>query len=183
MADIQFMNHPSPNKSALLIHASILIFMMLFSQLGVTQEKIPSASPRGIDSLSLRSGEIGFISLEPVFFDYAKTTLNEQAKRTLNAATRYILEKPEVSRILIEGHTDSEASSASNYKLSNIRANAVRDYLASQGIEDALFQVSALGENFPVDEYWTREGQHRNRRVEIYIIERSEEHTSELQSH
>ncbi len=176
MADILFMKHSIPNKPALLIHVSILIFMTLFSQLGVTQENSPSTSPGGVGNFSLRSGEIGFITLEPVFFDYAKSTLNDQAKRTLNAATRYILEKHEVYRILIEGHTDSGASSASNYKLSNTRAIAVRDYLASQGVEDALFQVSALGENFPIDEHWTREGQHRNRRVEIYIIERSSTH-------
>lgn len=90
---------------------------------------------------------------------------------TLDSAAQYILSQPGVYRIIIEGHTDSRNSEAYNYKLADLRAETTRDYLASRGVSDELFYISGLGENFPIDEHWTREGQRRNRRASIYVIE------------
>lgn len=171
MADILFMKHSKSNKPALLLPTITLIFMALFPLPGLTQDDMQTVSTKSIDSLTPRSGLMRFLSLDPVFFSFDKAILDKQAKMTLDRAAQYILTQPGVYRIIIEGHADSRNSEAYNYKLADLRAVTARDYLASRGVSDELFFISGLGENFPIDEHWTREGQRRNRRASIYIIE------------
>ncbi len=153
-----------------LTRATVAAALILLPLSGQAREGVSSASLQNIDTFASQGRSMDFISLEAVFFEFDKATLDERARRTLDRAARYILARPGVYRILVEGHADSRASKDYNYRLADRRAAAVRDYLAAQGVAPALMFVAGLGENFPIDEYWTREGQRRNRHVEVYIM-------------
>jgi len=70
-------------------------------------------------------------------------------------------------RALVEGHTDSIGSEAYNLRLSERRANAVADYMESQGISSSRITTKGWGKSKPVADNRTKEGRAKNRRVEI----------------
>jgi OOP family OmpA-OmpF porin len=73
------------------------------------------------------------------------------------------------SQLVVEGHTDSYGSDASNLRLSQDRADAVSDYLGALGIES--FRVSAIGfgETQPIANNETPQGRERNRRIDVRV--------------
>ncbi len=74
-----------------------------------------------------------------------------------------------VKSIIITVHTDSTGSAASNQKLSERRAAAVRDYMISRGVNPALLTAIGAGEDQPIADNSTKDGRAMNRRVEIEI--------------
>jgi OOP family OmpA-OmpF porin len=69
----------------------------------------------------------------------------------------------------IKGYTDSRGNAANNLKLSDKRANAVRDYLVENGIDAARLTAQGFGEESPVDTNMNRAGREKNRRVEVKV--------------
>jgi len=69
----------------------------------------------------------------------------------------------------IKGYTDSIGSASNNLKLSDKRANAVRDYLVKNGIDAARLTAKGFGEESPVDTNMNRAGREKNRRVEVKV--------------
>jgi len=118
-----------------------------------------------------------FITLQHINFNHDSYTLSPEAAVILDSAAKYYLENDTtINRILIDGHTSDIADDDYNYQLSDRRAYAVWDYLASQGIDIDRMVVTGKGEMSPTDENWTRSGRDRNRRVEVKIIKRSKKH-------
>ncbi len=73
-------------------------------------------------------------------------------------------------KIEIAGHTDSVGSEMYNLRLSEARANAVRDYLIQHGISPDRLIAKGYGESRPIAPNTTREGRAKNRRVEFTVI-------------
>jgi len=80
-----------------------------------------------------------------------------------------ILAKYPDDRIRIQGHTDSTGSAAHDEELSLRRAEAVRDVLASRGLNPRQMLVEGVGAARPIADNSTAEGRAENRRVELYI--------------
>lgn len=72
--------------------------------------------------------------------------------------------------VSIIGHTDSDASTASNMRLSNNRANAVRQLLISKGVEAGKVTAKGMGETSPKATNNTAAGKAKNRRVEVKLL-------------
>ena len=72
--------------------------------------------------------------------------------------------------IIAVGHTDSVGSDAYNQKLSVRRAESVKAYLVSKGIEKNRIYTEGKGEKQPVADNKTSEGRAKNRRVEIEVV-------------
>ena len=72
--------------------------------------------------------------------------------------------------IIAVGHTESVGSDVYNQKLSVKRAEAVKAYLVSKGIEKNRVYTEGKGEKQPVADNKTKEGQAKNRRVEIEVV-------------
>jgi outer membrane protein OmpA-like peptidoglycan-associated protein len=126
-----------------------------------------------------RAGAFQFIPLESVYFPTNGDQLTNRARSTLNATADYILDHAETERLIIQGHTDYVASYQYNYRLSDRRSIAVQRYLMEKGVPESLIEIVSKGETQPVDENWTRPGRARNRRVELYLVQRLPESTVE----
>ena len=105
-----------------------------------------------------------------VFFDSEDSSLTQNAREQLSRNANLLKRYPQLS-VAIEGHTDSRGTNESNIALGDRRANAVRDYLSSQGVAARLVTVSN-GEERPVcteeEEFcWSQ-----NRRVQMRVIGR-----------
>lgn len=117
-----------------------------------------------------RTSDRGFIvTLPGVFFDTGKSVLKPGAKNTLSKIADQLRLNPD-ARIEIEGHTDSVGSDSLNQALSEKRAAAVRDYLASRGLPSARVTISGQGESSPIASNDTAAGRQQNRRVELVIV-------------
>ncbi len=110
------------------------------------------------------------ITLEgAVLFTTGKTTLLPIAQNKLSQVAAVLKQQNDNKRIVVEGHTDSVGSDQNNLKLSQGRADSVREYLVSQGIDPKKITALGKGESTPVAENTTAEGRANNRRVEIVI--------------
>ena len=69
-----------------------------------------------------------------------------------------------------QGHTDSQGSDAYNLRLSQQRAESVREYLVSQGVEPGRITARGYGESQPIASNDTADGRATNRRVTLRII-------------
>jgi OOP family OmpA-OmpF porin len=103
------------------------------------------------------------------FFDFDKSVIKPEGKAKLDdlvsKAGGIALEV-----IIAVGHTDSIGSAAYNQKLSERRANAVKDYLVSKGIEKNRVYTEGKGMKNPIASNSTAEGRAKNRRVEIEVV-------------
>ncbi|MBN9684338.1 MULTISPECIES: OmpA family protein [unclassified Corallococcus] len=104
-----------------------------------------------------------------VFFEVGVTTLPDRS-RVLDQVARVLIEHPEVERVVIEGHTDAEGSSASNQRLSLARAEAVRDYLLRKGVPAHRLEARGLGARRPLGSNGTQAGRGENRRAELLLL-------------
>ncbi len=86
----------------------------------------------------------------------------------LDRIARIMVQYPR-TRIRVEGYTDSIGSEAYNQKLSERRANAVKNILIQKGVAPGRITAIGYGETMPVADNSTPEGRSRNRRVEIKI--------------
>jgi len=103
-------------------------------------------------------------------FDFNKAILKSDGKTALHDLDETIKARgAKVVDINIVGHTDSSGSAEYNMALSLRRAEAVRDYIVSEGINPSIIRVSGAGESDPVASNATPEGRAQNRRVEITV--------------
>jgi outer membrane protein OmpA-like peptidoglycan-associated protein len=108
------------------------------------------------------------VSLSDVLFDFNQASLKPGAKEKL-AKVSGILSVYPTLHMSVEGHTDSVGTDDYNLKLSQRRADAVRDYLTSNGISSANVQSIGLGKADPVASNDTAAGRQQNRRVEMVV--------------
>lgn len=108
------------------------------------------------------------ITLGDVLFDTDKSELRSGAQYTIDKIAAFLAEYS-TRKALIEGFTDSTGSTEYNLSLSEHRAEAVRNALASRGIDSNRLMTRGYGVKFPVASNETAEGRQRNRRVEVII--------------
>lgn len=103
------------------------------------------------------------------FFDFDKAVLKPEAKAKLDDLVGK-LKGINLEVIIAVGHTDAIGSDAYNNKLSVRRAEAVKAYLVSKGIEPNRVYTEGKGKKQPVADNKTAEGRAKNRRVEIEVV-------------
>ncbi|HVW84738.1 MAG TPA: OmpA family protein [Bryobacteraceae bacterium] len=108
------------------------------------------------------------VNMSDVLFDFNQATLKPGAREKLAKVSGILLAYPTL-HLSVEGHTDSIGSDEYNLKLSQRRADAVRDYLTSNGINAANIQATGLGKANPVATNDTAAGRQQNRRVEMVV--------------
>ena len=103
------------------------------------------------------------------FFDFDKSVLKPEGKAKLDDLVGKV-KNINLEVIIAVGHTDSVGSDAYNQRLSVRRAESVKAYLVSKGIEKNRVYTEGKGEKQPVADNKTAEGRAKNRRVEIEVV-------------
>lgn len=152
-----------------------------------------AASKRAFDALSAQKDEIRLkardaeieklkarkipqgilVTLGDVLFDTARSDLKPGSLQKIYPLAEYLKEHAE-TMVKIEGHTDNQGSSGYNAGLSQMRAEAVRDFLVSNGISPERITAQGMGEDYPVATNSTAAGRQQNRRVEVTITDAPE---------
>ena len=133
----------------------------------------PSAVEAPLDEANTASVDAtpaarSFISDVVVNFEFNKSALTEEARRTLEGAIVRPRPNAQMIAVALEGHTDWVGREAYNEQLGLDRAETVKRYLTEQlGIPAERISVVSYGENTPVAANTTREGRAQNRRVVI----------------
>lgn len=104
-----------------------------------------------------------------ITFATDSSAVQPQFQPTLNEVASILAQYPK-TYIDVLGHTDSDGADAYNQSLSERRARAVADYLASKGVQSARIATRGYGETQPIASNATVEGKAANRRVEIKIV-------------
>ena len=103
------------------------------------------------------------------FFDFNKSDIKADAKAKLDDLAEKV-KGINLEVIIAVGHADSIGSDEYNQKLSVKRAEAVKAYLTSKGIDKNRVYTEGKGEKQPVADNRTAEGRAKNRRVEIEVV-------------
>jgi len=124
--------------------------------------KVPAPPPAPVYEKMTVSAE--------ALFDHDKSVLKLEGKAALQELGDSIKAKgARVVDIDVIGHTDSDGTEEYNQALSERRAQSVSDYLASEGVDSNIIDVSGQGESNPVASNATSEGRALNRRVDIHV--------------
>lgn len=117
-----------------------------------------TVAPKVIDRLALH-----------VNFDFNKATVRKADDAELEKGVAFVKKYPGF-KISLEGHTDSIGGDAYNQKLSESRAEAVKEYFVKKGVDPGRIQTSGYGKTKPVADNSTPKGRFANRRVEVLIL-------------
>jgi outer membrane protein OmpA-like peptidoglycan-associated protein len=105
--------------------------------------------------------------LNGVMFEGGKAELTEASLATLDQVAQSLLEWSKV-KIEVRGYSDNKGNEAANLRMSQLRAEAVRDYLIKKGVAPDRLTATGCGSNDPIASNATVAGRQRNRRVELH---------------
>jgi outer membrane protein OmpA-like peptidoglycan-associated protein len=104
-----------------------------------------------------------------VYFATAKSQILPKSFGLLDQVADVLKNHDEIPNVTVEGHTDSQGTRASNLKLSQARAEAVRTYLIKKGVAALRLKAAGFGPDRPVEPNLTEAGRSKNRRVEFVL--------------
>lgn len=108
------------------------------------------------------------VNMSDVLFDTARYTLKPGAREKLAKVSGIVMAHPGL-KLEVEGHTDSVGGDDYNQKLSEQRADSVRQFLIAQGLQTGAITSRGFGKTKPVASNDAAAGRQRNRRVEIVV--------------
>jgi len=111
--------------------------------------------------------EAGF---NPVFFRVNGVSLDSGSRAMLDRLADYLLRNPQISKLIVSGHSDSTGGKKHNDRISRLRAKAVAVYLSNLGYPKDRLMVEGLGESMPISTNKTVSGRAMNRRVELVFV-------------
>ncbi|MDP2274864.1 MAG: OmpA family protein [Archangium sp.] len=124
--------------------------------------------PRDVSSLVTLEGDAILVK-ETIGFPHGKSEIEESSKDLLDAVARILLNTTSITKLTVEGHTDTTGEPAANQPLSEERALAVKKYLESKGVDPSRLESRGFGSSQPVDSNDTEAGRAKNRRVEFKV--------------
>jgi outer membrane protein OmpA-like peptidoglycan-associated protein len=108
------------------------------------------------------------VNMSDVLFDFNKYTLKPEAREKLAKVSGILLAYPNL-KLQVEGYTDNIGSDQYNQKLSEERADSVRDFLVQQSVPDNNITAQGYGESHPIADNSTSSGRAQNRRVQLVV--------------
>jgi OmpA-OmpF porin, OOP family len=124
--------------------------------------------PRDVSTLVTLDGD-SILVRETISFPHGKAEIEPVSMDLLDAVARILVSTTAITRLTIEGHTDTTGEPAANQPLSEERALAVKKYLESKGVDPSRLESRGFGSSQPVDTNETEEGRAKNRRVEFKV--------------
>lgn len=105
---------------------------------------------------------------EGILFQTGKSDLGANSKDALDKFSASLLNNPDTD-VVIQGHTDNTGTREVNVRVSEQRAQSVKNYIANKGVANARLTTQGMAFDDPVADNSTVEGRAKNRRVEIFI--------------
>ncbi len=130
---------------------------------------IPGKPGKYTSNLTVQIDPPKTYTLNDVLFDTGLASLKSSSYKALNDLYQVMKLKPTLI-IEIGGHTDNVGTPESNMKLSQERANTVRNYIINKGIAANRITAKGYGDTMPVADNSTEDGRSKNRRTEVSII-------------
>ena len=152
-------NNASADRNRVLLEARAREAQNAKDQLAAAQQQLADLKAKQTDR-----GMV--VTLGDVLFDTGRATLKPGGIAVLERLAAYMQSNPQ-TRLVVEGHTDSTGSQATNDELSQRRADTVASALIQRGVSAANLQAVGKGPTLPVASNATAEGRQQNRRVEI----------------
>lgn len=122
---------------------------------------------------SVRVSGDEIVILQQVLFQTGTATIDPASSGLLDEVASALKDHPEITKVEVQGHTDSRGAAALNTRLSQERAQAVADALATRGVAKERLTAKGYGPDQPIDTNDTEEGRAKNRRVAFKILERA----------
>lgn len=108
---------------------------------------------------------------QKIHFEFDRAVIRPISYPILNDVANILKQNPQLKKIRIGGHTDWIGPTEYNQKLSERRADSVRQYLVQQGVEPDRLEAVGYGESNPIADNNTTMGRAKNRRVEFTVIQ------------
>ena len=124
--------------------------------------------PRDMSEIVTLEGD-KIVVRESLTFEHGKSEVAPSSFDVLDAVAKIVRENDSIKRLTIVGHADATGDPANNPPLSLARANAVKRYLESKGVDTDRLEAQGVGADMPLDSNETDEGRARNRRVEFRV--------------
>lgn len=128
---------------------------------------VTPGTPEGGEALYRYARTRGYI--RDAFFGTDSSTLTPDAQKNLTVSAEWIKNNPDFT-VIIEGHTDERGSEQYNLALGDRRANTVRDYLTSLGLDPAAITITSYGEERPFDTGHDESAWGKNRRAHLVLV-------------
>jgi OOP family OmpA-OmpF porin len=127
----------------------------------------PAAAPAPAAAAAPVASKVTYAA--DAFFDFDKSVLKPEGKAKLDDLASKV-GGINLEVVIAVGHTDATGPDGYNQALSNRRAESVKAYLVSKGIESNRVYTEGKGEAQPIADNSTREGRSKNRRVEVEVV-------------
>lgn len=134
----------------------------------VAPQPVPKQSPPSGTNSPISPELADLLKHPPVQFEISSSTLTSGSRRYLDKLAALLQAQPHVE-LMIEGHTDNQDRLGKNQILSEQRARAVLDYLASKGVNAARLSSTGYGGSRPIADNETAQGRAKNRRIAFEI--------------
>ena len=127
--------------------------------------------PETRDSIaSVWSETGGVVSFPGINFATGSAEITDEFARVLDGAAKLINEHPEIQLLEIQGHTDNTGTDAINNPLSQARADAVRNYIISRGVDPNRLVARGFGSAKPIASNASDQGRYQNRRIDVVRV-------------
>ncbi|MFT3713835.1 MAG: OmpA family protein [Archangium sp.] len=146
---------------------SFVLLLLCVSACATTATVTPPTK-RDVTELVELSGD-AIIVKETISFPHGKADIDQRSLDLLDRVAEILKTTQAITRLTIEGHTDTTGDPDFNLPLSEARALAVKKYLESKGVEPGRLEARGFGAEQPVESNDTDTGRAKNRRVEFKV--------------
>ncbi len=126
-----------------------------------------------LDTTKIKLEAKQIVILDKVFFETNKDIIKPESFKLLDEVASVILANPQVGRVEVAGHTDSDGNDTDNLDLSQRRSDSVKRYLEGKGVPTERLVAKGYGETKPLESNKSSKGKAKNRRVEFNLVDQA----------
>lgn len=145
---------------------ALLIPCHVFAKVFITD---PPAKAANAKKLYGKKVDLKSVKIRNVEFGFNKATISPDSYSRLDQTAKLMMENK--AGLKLSGHADNKGGYVYNWKLSQARANAVKEYLAGKGADSSRIAATEFGDTKPIASNKTKIGRKKNRRVEINFVQ------------
>ncbi len=147
---------------------TLALLMGCATTTSTTSPAKPRPPPRDVSELVTLEGD-SIVLKEQIGFPHGSSDIEPVSMDLLDAVAKILASNTSITKLTIEGHTDTTGDPAANQPLSEERALAVKKYLEEHGVEASRLETKGFGSSQPLDSNDTEAGRAKNRRVEFKV--------------